>query len=162
MEVMITVAIIGILAGILIISFNDAPKKAKAKSEVNAMFAELHNREAEYKLEHGVYYSTGGDEGDIFPDSPSTTAQDATSLPDEWLDLKVSPASEKLYCGYVAIAGTKDDPIPGFAEDFGMDQPTVGWYVLYAECDQDGSSTLNGTFFSSSIDVTMQYQNETH
>jgi prepilin-type N-terminal cleavage/methylation domain-containing protein len=159
-EVMITVAIIGILAGILILTFNDAPKKAKSKSEVQAMFAEFHSREAEYMLERGTYYSTGADEGDIYPSSPTTAAQDIDE-PDEWLELKLDPAREQLYCGYVAIAGTKDDPIPAVAEDFGMEQPTSSWYVLYAECNQDGSATENAIFFSSSTDISMQFINET-
>jgi prepilin-type N-terminal cleavage/methylation domain-containing protein len=160
-EVMITVAIIGILAALLIVTFNDAPKKTRSKSEVQAMFTALHNAEAEYMLERGSYYSTGSDEGDIHPASPTTSAQDVYPVPAEWEELKVDPAREQLYCGYVVVAGKGTDPIPGFASDFGMEQPTVSWYALYAECNQDGNASLNAVFFSSSTDVSMQFTNET-
>lgn len=160
-EVMIVVAIVGILAAILILNFTGQPKRVKSRSEVNAMFGELHRVEGEYILERGAYYATGVDDGDIFPASPAQTAQTVGTLPDEWIELKVQVHSEKLYCGYVVAAGVGADPIPSFAEDFGMEQPSGSWYALYAECNQDGNSSVNGKFFSSSVDMTIQRQDET-
>jgi prepilin-type N-terminal cleavage/methylation domain-containing protein len=161
-ELIITVAIIGIVAGILVYSLNNQPKRVKSRAEVQAMFGAFHAAEAAYNLEKGTYYSTGTDEGDIFPSTLSDQAQDVATLPDEWLTLRVQTDRGKLYCGYVAVAGAADDDIPGFAEDFGMVQPVGSWYALYAECDMDGNGTLNGTFFSSSTDVEVQRRNELH
>ena len=159
---MITVAIIGIVAGLLVYSLNGQSKRVKGKSEVQAMFQEMHRAQSEYALEHGRYLSTGTDAGDIFPDGISDQLQDVGTRPDEWITLKLQPTSAKLYCGYVAVAGDADDSLPAFADDFGMVQPPGNWYALYAECDMDGSSTLNGTFFSSSVDSKMQRRDETH
>jgi prepilin-type N-terminal cleavage/methylation domain-containing protein len=161
-EVMIVVAIIGILAGIMIFAFTGQTNRVRSKSEVQAMFAELHRVEGEYATEHGTYLATGADASDIFPGSPSTTAQDVTAPPTEWTTLHVSPQSTKLYCGYVVAAGAADDDIPDFATDFGMTQPTGNWYAMFAECNQDNNATLDATFFASSTDTKMQSRNESH
>ena len=55
MEVMITVAIIAILAAIAVPVFTKQSRKSKASSEANAVFAELSVREEQYKLENGAY-----------------------------------------------------------------------------------------------------------
>lgn len=159
---MIVVAMIGILAGILVLSFNKPANKVKTGSEVAAMFAEFHRAQSQYALENGTYFSTGTSDSDVFPASPGKTAQDVTSPPDEWSTLRIQPSAQKLYCGYVAVAGTVDDDVPGFADDFNMDEPSGNWYALYALCDADGNTAVNATYFSSSIDTTTVKRNEGH
>lgn len=162
LELMVAVAILGILAGVLVYSFTKPTNSVRTSSEANAMFAELHRAETQYAVEHGVYLSTGADESDLFPDNPGRTAQAADDPPDEWDDLHARAQTAKLYCGYVAIAGTKDDDIPDFAIDFGMEQPESNWYVLYGRCDVDGSSTKDAVYFSSSVDTSLKKTNEGH
>jgi prepilin-type N-terminal cleavage/methylation domain-containing protein len=161
-EVMITVAIIGILTTVLVFSFTSQPRRVKSRTEVLAMFAAMHAAEAGYSLEHGTYYSTGSDSTDVFPATPAQSGQTVGTVPDEWDTLRLSATSEKLFCSYVAVAGTASDTLPDFSDYYGMVQPIGSWNALNAECDMDGSSTLNGTFFSSSVDPTMQRRNETH
>lgn len=160
MELMIAVAILGILAGALVYSLNKPTRKVKTGSEANAMFAELHRVQSQYALENGVYLSTGADEGDLFPATPSPRPQDLGTLPDEWLTLKVKPTASQLMCGYVTVAGTRDDDIPAFAADFGMEQPVTNWYVLFARCDGDGDDSRDATYFASSVDQTVQRRDE--
>jgi len=158
LELLIAVAILGILTGVLVLSFNDPANKVRTGSEANAVFAEFHRAEQQYALEHGSYLSTGTTDSDIYPSTPGRTAQEITR-PESWEDLKVQ-ITQKLYCGYVAVAGTADDDIPSFAEDFGMTQPESNWYVLYARCDADGQSAVDAKYFASSVDPTFQSRNE--
>ena len=75
-------------------------------------------------------------------------------------NMRVKATTEKLYCGYVTVAGTKDDAIPAFATAFGMVQPVTSWYVLFARCDADGESAVDATYFSSSFDPTLKKLND--
>ena len=157
---MIAVAILGILTGIMIVGFGGQTRKVKTTSEANAMFAEVHRAQSQYALEHGVYFSTGDDDGDIFPTTPTSTSQDVGTVPDEWDTLRLKATSPKLYCGYVTVAGTADDDIPTFAEDFGMEQPETNWYVVYARCNADGNTAVDAEYFTSSFDNSLQKRND--
>lgn len=159
-ELMIAVAILGILAGVLVYSFNRPANKVKTSSEVAAMFAELHRAQGQYFVENGTYLSTGTDESAIFPGSPTNSKQSVSIIPDEWTALRIQPTAQNLYCGYVAVAGTAEDVIPTFATDFGMEQPASSWYALYARCNADGNSAVDATYFASSVDQTLVKRGE--
>lgn len=146
---MIAVAIVGVLAGILVYGLQKPANKVKAGSEVQAMFAEFHRAQAQYKLENGVFYATVE-----YPGSPTKTAQTVTA-PDDWNTLRIQPTAQKLYCSYTCDAGTADDPISATAESFGMEQPAGVWYTLFAECDVDGDGTRS-QYFSSSVDASLR------
>ena len=158
-ELMIAVAILGILTGILVLSFSKPTRKVKSKSEVNAMFAEMHRAQSQYALEHGRYYSTGESADDIYPSTLSEAAQEIDA-PEEWTTLRIQPTAQRLMCGYVTIAGTADDELPDVATDFGMEQPAGNWYVLFARCNADNNTAVDGTYFSSSVDATLMSQND--
>ena len=59
LEIMIVVALIGILAAIALPSFTRESRKAKGDSEVAAFFGELKVREEQYALENGVLTIAG-------------------------------------------------------------------------------------------------------
>ncbi len=161
-EVMITVVIIGILAAIAVPQFMKQTRKARG-AEVNAVFAELRQREEEYHLANGSYLSTGTGETDIYPATPGRTAQLASSPPASWTTLKVRLANENLYCGYVVIAGAAGSGtgLGAKAGEFGLtNAPTTDWYYLLAHCNLDGSSTRDSYYFSWSGDTRVQKQNE--
>lgn len=160
LELMVAVAILGILAGVLVYSFNKPTRKIRTGSEVQAMFAELHRAEGQYALENGSYLATGADASEVFP-TPGQSAQSVSGAPDTWTDLKIQPHAQNLWCGYVVAAGGADDDIPAFAVDFGMEQPERNWYALYAECDVDADAT-KATYFASSVDTTTVKRNEGH
>lgn len=161
-ELMVAVAIIGILAAVAIPQFTKTTRKARG-AEVNAVFAELRQRQEEYHLANGVYFSTGTAETDIFPTNPIKTAQSVSSPPASWTSLKVRLTNTTLYCGYVVIAGNAGSAV-GLgtkAAEFGLSTaPTTDWYYLLARCNLDGSTTRDGYYFSWSGDTKVQKQNE--
>jgi prepilin-type N-terminal cleavage/methylation domain-containing protein len=164
MEMMIVVAIVGILASLAIFMFTRHIAKAKA-SEVPAMFGELKLREQQFHLEHEEYLSTGANDDEYFPsDSPpgkspqtynldssdAPPAPQGTEFPDpSWRTLKMSPDKAELYCVYVAIAGPGGDDAnvgpkaSGAPFNLGgaLDIPATNWFYLMAECDFDGDGT---------------------
>jgi type IV pilus assembly protein PilE len=161
LELMIAVAVLGILAGILVLSFAKPTRKAKTRSEANAMFAELHRAQTQNHTENGRYFSTGDDAADIYPSAGSLSSKSQPVVaPDTWDEFKITNYPNNLYCGYVAISGTSSTAIPAIAVEFGMEQPDRTWYVLYAECNIDDKSDVNTRYFSSSVDATLQVENE--
>ncbi|MBK9032494.1 MAG: prepilin-type N-terminal cleavage/methylation domain-containing protein [Myxococcales bacterium] len=161
-ELMVAVAIVGILAAIAIPQFSRTTRKARS-SEVNAVFAEMRQRQEEYHLANGTYFSTGTGETDTYPTTPTKTAQLASSPPASWTTLKLRLTNDKLYCGYVAIAGTAGSAV-GLgtkAGEFGLTAgPATDWYYLLAHCNLDGSTTRDGYYFTWSGDTKVQKQNE--
>jgi type II secretory pathway pseudopilin PulG len=175
MELMIVVAIVGILASIAIFMFTKHVAKAKA-SEVPAMFAELKIRQQQFHLEHEQYLSTGATDNDYFPtdDPPGKSAQlfditasdvppvpQGTDFPDpSWKTLRVRPDKTSLFCVYVAIAGRADDlgnaGPKATAAPFNLtDAPRVNWFYLMAECDFDGDGTPAIYYTLSDIEGTI-------
>ena len=134
-ELMIVVAIIGIIATIAVFMFRKSTKGTQIKSEVAAMFAEIQLRQEAFYLENGVYASSGADETDMHPSTgPSPGLNKAESLnpmPAEWTALGINPDKQSVYCTYVTVAGlANDDSNIGTiaSSDFGMSpaQPPIG------------------------------------
>jgi prepilin-type N-terminal cleavage/methylation domain-containing protein len=178
LELMIVVAIIGVLATVAIFMFTRHADKAKA-SEVAAMFGELKLREQGFYLENDEYLSTGADDDDYFPtasppgSSPQTydlTASSAPPSPQDvkfpgpaWQTLKMNPQKAELYCVYVAIAGAGADatnvgPKAAAAPfDLGgsLPVPATNWFYLMAECDFDQDGTTSRYFTLSDTEGTI-------
>jgi len=168
-ELMVVVAIVGILAAVAVFMFTKQTRKAKA-SEVPAVFAELKLRQEQFHLEHSQYLTTGDDDDSLFPtDDPGrdAIALDVTASPvppdpqgtefpsPSWQSLRISTDKTALYCGYVAIAGDGGDDTnvgatAGAAPfDLGgaLPVPATNWYYLLARCDFDGDDT-NSVYFT--------------
>jgi prepilin-type N-terminal cleavage/methylation domain-containing protein len=159
MELMITVAIIGVLAAIAVPTFASTSRKTKGDAEVSAFFAELRIRQEQYQLEYGRYMSTGADETAVFP-TPSAKGTTLGTLPATWTALKVRPPESKARCGYVVIAGTPtDNPGAMATGSFGYVKPSKNWFYVLAHCDMDGSATTDGYYFISSDAATIQKLN---
>ena len=73
-EILIAVALVGILAGLAVMKFSKQARKARG-AEVQAIFAELRNREEQYHLENGVYFSTGANENAVYPANPGAQSK---------------------------------------------------------------------------------------
>ena len=161
-EVMVTVVIIGILAAIAVPSLMRTTRKTRG-SEANAVFAELRQRQEEYHLANGRYYSTGVDESDTFPAAPDRAPQSASGMPASWVTLKLRLPKSDLYCGYVAIAGTANSAVGlgAKAVEFGLTAaPSTDWYYLLAHCNLDGNTARDGYYFTWSGDTKVQKQSE--
>jgi len=160
-ELMVVVALIAVLATIAIPSFFRESSRSKAESEVAAMFGELKVRQEQYHLENGAYFSTGASETDSWPAAPDRQKQSIYPLPASWQTLKVTPAEQSVVCTYVAIAGGPGDAAGNMATSppFNFTVPNANWYYVLAHCDMDGSSAIDGYFFSSSVDSAIQKVN---
>jgi prepilin-type N-terminal cleavage/methylation domain-containing protein len=161
-EILVAVALIGILAAVAVLSFGKQTRKTRG-SEVNAMFTALRVGQEQYHLENGTYLSTGTNEGDIFPLTPTKTEQTFLPMPATWISTRVDLPRDKGYCGYVVRTGRGGDGtnIGAKAVEFGLTAaPASDWYYLLARCDLDGSSTRDSYYFSWSGDTTLRKQNE--
>ncbi|HVV84371.1 MAG TPA: prepilin-type N-terminal cleavage/methylation domain-containing protein [Kofleriaceae bacterium] len=161
-ELILAVAIVGVLAALAVQKFSKTTRKSRA-GEVQAIFAELRNREEQYHLEHGVYFSTGADEDAIYPDTPGPQAQDLAPLPATWTPLHVTPPMQKVFCGYVVQAGRGGDGtnLGAKAGEFGLAAaPATDWYYLLAHCNLDGNAARDSYYFAWSGDTKVQKQND--
>lgn len=160
MELMVTVAIIGVLAAIALPSFASTTRKSKGDSEVNAFFAELRVRQEQYQLEYGRYLSTGASETATFPLTPSAAAKPLGTLPAVWSALRVRPPQSQARCGYVVIAGTPSDTPGAIATgQFNYVKPEKNWFYILAHCDLDGNAGTDSYYFISSDGAAIQKLN---
>lgn len=157
-EMMITVAVIAVLALIVVPQFFRESRKTKSATEVAPMFAELSVKEEQYKVDRGAYLDAA-----TCPATPSAQGNPASacvtsgSPGSEWYQLRVNPPENTLRCTYEVVTGTTSGVVdPG---GFTFTAPTANWYYILATCDMDGQPG-DSTYFTSSIDSTIQKQNE--
>jgi prepilin-type N-terminal cleavage/methylation domain-containing protein len=153
LELMIAVAVIAILATVVLPHWMRDSRKAKARSEVNAMFSELSTKEEQYALDNAGYLSTAA-----CPSAPAQGGQDATGCVTSsgaWVPLRVQLPETSLYCSYEITAGdatmTPAPPAP-FAMTGSVPQ---SWFYIVATCDMDGDSTVNSRSFRSSYSASL-------
>ncbi len=166
-ELMVVVAIIGVLASLAVVMFGGESKKVKAKTEVTAMFAEMQVRQNEYRVEAGAYLSTNAanDEADTWPAAPSTdgSKQSLLPYPANWSTLRIKPDAASVRCAYVMIAGEGgDDTNVGTiaANDFNYVPPAIDWYYMLAHCDMDQDATTDSYYFQRSDDDRLYFLNQ--
>jgi prepilin-type N-terminal cleavage/methylation domain-containing protein len=173
-EMMVTMAVIAILAVIALPSFFAESRKTKAFSEVQPIFNDLRVRLEQYLQENGVYPTAVNPEGEMHPASaPGTTKRAFLPLPvsGTWdsLRLRIS-GNDQVYCSYtwmtynppptVPPAVPPTPPVGPLAAMFGFAPPPTSFYYLVAKCDMDGDGTTFSFYFASSIDPTIQKRNE--
>ena len=167
-ELMITLAVIAILAVIALPSFFSESRKTKAFSEVQPIFNDLRIRLEQYLQENGKYPPTIG-ETTLHPataPAPDMTRQPIHPLPDAWQKLKVRiSGNDTVYCGYTWATGLANDGanIGPQAGVFGFgtpSPPSTDWYYLLAKCDMDGDAATFSWYFASSTNPTIQKLNE--
>jgi len=156
LEILVTLAVIGILAAVAIPGFFKESRKSRAQTEVTAMFAELATREEQYKIDNGVYLASPA-----CPATPSASLQSLVAClgSAEWTALRIIAPESQVYCSYDVVVGNAGvDPTPpaGFTLPT---SPALGWYYVHATCDMDGSSTLDAEYLQSNLDTTIQSLN---
>jgi prepilin-type N-terminal cleavage/methylation domain-containing protein len=172
-ELMITVAIIGILAIVVIPYFFGESRKAKAKTEISTMFAELAQKEEQYKVDNGFYFPNPT--GSILATSacPATSNRQGQSAlvcvnaGGAWNtateNLRIALPTQNVMCSYTITSGAPGTT-PVVPAPFNMPScapSCVGsWYMLQATCDMDGNAVLDSSYFTNSTDSTIQSANE--
>jgi prepilin-type N-terminal cleavage/methylation domain-containing protein len=154
-ELMVTVAIIAILAAIAVPAFTKESRKSKATSEVGAMFSELAVRQDQYKLENNAYLTTAA-----CPSAPASNGQDASACINSggvWEPLRARLPQTKLACSYAITTGTGTGT--SNPSGFSFTSPVTSWFYIIATCDMDGDGT-NALYFTSSVDSSMQKQQD--
>jgi prepilin-type N-terminal cleavage/methylation domain-containing protein len=167
-ELMIVVAIIGLLAGIAVYTFGDTQKKASSRAEVMAVFAEFKTKQEQSMLEDRAYLSSSATnaEGDAWPAAAPAGDGSKTSLlplPAEWTALNIAVGKSAVYCSYVSIIGDGGNGgnIGAIAAgDFGYTAPVDDWYYLLAHCDMDQDSTVDAYYFQHSNDDELYFINQ--
>jgi prepilin-type N-terminal cleavage/methylation domain-containing protein len=152
LELMIIVAIIGILAAIVIPNWASTSRNKKYDPEITAMFAEIGVREEQYKSElgNGAYLPAA-----TCPASPTPAGIDFNALcvgvSGAWYDLRVNPTDSSIRCTYAVTTGLNGTlpaaPAPCTAAAATL---TGSWYYIIATCDMDGAGGTNATFCTSS------------
>lgn len=158
LEIMVVVAMIGILAAVTVPSWIRESRKARGDSEVNAMFTEIATKEEQYKIDSGAYLAAAA-----CPSAPSRAGVDfnasCATTGSAWLNLRVNAPESKIRCTYavtVGAAGMPLTPPQGFTVP---NQPAGPWYYIVATCDLDGVASTNSTYFQSSVDTAIQKLN---
>jgi prepilin-type N-terminal cleavage/methylation domain-containing protein len=152
-EIMAVVAIIGILAIFVIPNFMKESTRGQEKSEASPVFAELANREDQYKQESstGVYLSAAA-----CPTSASSSGTDVVTTPcTDWSTLRVEPPQKTLKCSYTVRAGTSatdphsDGSWPTWITSGTVSTPATTWYFITAVCP-------NNEYFTASWDTKIR------
>jgi prepilin-type N-terminal cleavage/methylation domain-containing protein len=161
LEIMIVVALLGVLAAIAVPRFSESRRRAANRSEVEEFFAELRVRQHQYYEENGTYLSTGTSETTTFPTAPATGGQAITSLPAAWKTLKVRQPENNPSCAYVVIAGGPSSGSVGAkGTQLGFVAPAKAWFYMLARCNADASSTTDAYFMATSETAEITKQNE--
>ena len=173
-ELLVTVAVIAILAAIAIPSFFGETRKARAMAEVTPMFNDLRIRMEQYLQERGVYPDTLGEDGLYPTDSPDATLRPIAPggvLPGTWLALNIRISGpDEVRCGYTWVTSrsgngtvgptTGNAGLKAKAAPFSFVAPANDWYYLLAKCRMDPGHTGYSWYFTSSLDSTIRPDNE--
>jgi prepilin-type N-terminal cleavage/methylation domain-containing protein len=171
-EMMVTLAVIAILAVIALPSFFGEARRTRALAEVQPMFNDLRVRLEQYLQENGRYPALSPGESTLHPGAApnGSTAVALNPLPLEWMNLRVRiSGTDRVYCRYTWMTGDALNTTVGAqATVFGFAPPALDWYYLLAKCDMDNSGAGSGTgggdgfswYFASSTDPTLQKRND--
>ena len=170
-ELLVTVAVISILAAIAIPSFFGETRKARATAEVTPMFNDLRIRMEQYLQERGVYPDTLGETG-LYPTAnPDATLRALLPLPATWLAINVRISGpDEVRCGYTWVSSRSNNGTVGpsvgnagpkaLAAPFNFVPPANDWYYLLAKCRMDPSHTGYSWYFTSSLNSRIVSDNE--
>jgi prepilin-type N-terminal cleavage/methylation domain-containing protein len=160
-ELMVTVAVIGILIRLVVPMFFTEGRKGKARSEVSSMFAEIATKEQQYRLDQPSYLGNNT----YCPSAPSAKGQSMLSCiatGGEWSLLRIELPETEMFCAYLINAGDAGTT-PAIPAPFSTVAPDVhgmSWYYIIAKCDMDSDATGNSEYFTASWDTRIRSSNE--
>jgi prepilin-type N-terminal cleavage/methylation domain-containing protein len=159
-EMMVVVAIIGILSAIAIPSFRGYIQRSRTAEAVRFL-GEIRQRQESYRAEFGVYCSVSGDGvSDMGAWAPATLPTGGgvagwTGSPGAWSQLGADPGAAVRF-QYRTVAGLPGTTPPG---GLGFDGSTF-WFVAQArgDLDDDGEEMIMEVY-SSSLSVFVGDEN---
>jgi len=165
-ELMVAVAVMGIIVAIAIPIFTGTTRKAKGEAEVKTYFQDLRTRMEEYQQQRGVYPPSLGEDA-FHPAEPTARRQTIFPVPAAWTAIRLRPSgSTDVYCGYTWATGLAGDAAnvgalasaapPG---GFGFSAPATSWYYLMARCNLDGAPGYS-YYFTDSTDLSIRTLDE--
>ncbi len=172
---MVVVVILAVLAAVVIPSFMKESSRAKGRSETTAMFAEIGQKQDQFKMEQGKYMGDITDslyEGTTtcpasVPSADYNFATSCMTSGSAWSAIRIDPSSSSLRCQYTIAAGasgTTLTPPTGFKNSQGAAaaEPALAgaWWYVHAICDESGNGGTNAQYYKSSVDPKLQWQNE--
>lgn len=135
LELMIVVAIVGVLAAIAIPSFTQYVYRART-SEATTMLGEIHQRQEAYKAEFGLYADPSG--GALTTFNPTTRPEGGVmvgwELQPGWQQLGVRPDNSAVRFQYAAVGGLPNSAPPVA----NVVRPEEFWHIAHAVGDLDG------------------------
>jgi prepilin-type N-terminal cleavage/methylation domain-containing protein len=149
-EVMITVAIVSILAVIAIPSFNTYIKKSRTV-EATGFLAEVKARQESYRFDFGMYCNVSGTQVTTYPtgapgrDPKRWNTADAEMA--NWVVLGAMPSGQESRFVYSTVAGglgagAGPNGAAGFSSNRGYPEPSTDfWFITSAIGDLDGDGT---------------------
>lgn len=151
-ELMIVVAILGILAAIAVPSYMNYVMRAKA-SEAVGFLASIKSYQEAYKVENFQYCNASGASGTAWnPAAAPTSAMRgprAWNATAGWLQLGARPPGPFLLFSYETLAGGPSVPATlqpssrGLSDDRGYPNPnTDDWFISRAIADMDGDGAI--------------------
>ena len=174
-ELMIVVAITGVLAVVAGTAYRKYMDSART-TEAYSMLGEIRVKEEAFRAERSQYLGWSTDEtvagafpavdnaGCGEPCQKSVTVVPAAFV--NWTTLGINPGRATLQCGYNLIAGGPGAAITAAPGAIGQalfqtngNIPKPWWYAI-ATCDNDGKSTKNATFATTSDTTVVSAQNE--
>lgn len=138
-ELMIVVAIIGVLAAVAVPAFGSYVRRSKA-SEAVSFLGEVKQRQEAFRAEFGTYCGVA-DDYNWHPGSVPTDGEkvdwDDGSIPNAWLQLGASPDGD-VYFQYGFVAGGPGTAPSSPAQ---LGPPNEFWFSSQARTDIDGDGT---------------------
>ncbi len=140
-ELMIVVAIIGILAAIAVPGYKNYVMRAKA-SEAVGFLADIKARQEAYRADFGQYCQASPNNATWNPnDAPGPNPQQWLPAQNDWAQLGARPPGNYVLFSYQSVAGIPGQ-LPstlGFSSDRGY-TGTDYWFISSAIANMDGDS----------------------
>jgi type II secretory pathway pseudopilin PulG len=173
---MAVVVILAILAAVVIPNFMKETNKAKGLSEATAMFAEIAQKQEQFKMESGKYMGnlTGTNYAGTttcptsVPSADYNFATSCVGTSSAWLTMRVDPTSSSLRCQYIIEAGVSGStltPPTGFKnskDQLNTAEPALAgaWWAVHAVCDESRNGGTNAEYYQNSVNRKIQKLNE--
>lgn len=164
LELVVTVAVVSILAALAMPSFFGETRKTRARAEVEPLFSDMRTRMEQHLQENGQYPPTVGEATFNPAGAPSTTKVPLDLAMAAWAPLKLRLSGDSaVACRYTYATGLANAATnigTEAATRFGFTAPSANWYYLLAKCDMDGDPATLSWYFASSVDATVRRDSE--